>query len=89
MVATLIGLSVSALGAWPMFLVVVPDRLEAVSRICALVLLPGIMVALAIGEGVHTYSRGVVFLGSVLFYSAVVTVLLTCGNLLARRRRAS
>ena len=81
--AVILGFLLALVGTWPMLAVVVPDSLETLAKICAPVAFPGIYAALAVGQNVHDYSRTVVFLGNLLFYSVVVALILRLG-----RRRA-
>jgi hypothetical protein len=82
--AVILGFLLALVGTWPMLAVVVPDSLDLVAKICTLLAFPGIYVALAVGEGVHTYSRAVVFVGDLLFYSVLAAPFLWW-----RQRRAS
>jgi hypothetical protein len=65
------GALLTLLGVWPMVMMVVPDRLDTVAKICTTLALPGLIVAVAIAQNVHTYSPVVVYLADFFFYSAL------------------
>ncbi len=70
-VAFVIGAILTLLAVWPMVIMVVPDRLFSLAKICTVFTMPGLAFAIAAAQNVHEYSPIVVSLGDFIFYSAL------------------